>query len=531
MNDESRKLAFWGIGSICNQFIENNPHLIPNIFIDSNAYGQVFKGKHVIRPDEIDNFSLYKIIVTVNRPETIFDYLKEKGLRKNRDFYDYREYFGGELVRTRKCVQAICESRLKYTIVLAPIFIARQQAVLSDFYCNYAKSHKKDKLALLCELGSASIDDARKLLNCEVFQQPEVFRYTGKHSEIYMKYTSYSEDTIDEDNNNWLRGFEAEKINDNYRNAYLISKDICLFFKDIIEHGSVEKMLIWGPWLRSSLIAQHCMDVAGIDYRFIEYGYIPGTIQIGKLGLAGTGEYAQYNADQLLSQCDIDDKHINEIINYIKVNRVDSGKFRNTQQDEKQLKKLNQKHKTVFLVGIGDEIIGFKGDSSFWRENVSRLFCSSLDALRFILGICRKENWNMIFKPHPSEYNNKAFEEYRDLDDLVLIHDMSIDEILEKTDVVVSIVSSVDYKALMFGVPLVKIGQSSLNHKKCTYEACDIDEIEDLIKQALMYGMTDEQKEYFRIHLKHLLSESHWDNLSHDELPYGRRITENFFRY
>ena len=105
---------------------------------------------------------------------------------------------------------------------------------------------------------------------------------------------------------------------------------------------------------------------------------------------------------------------------------------------------------------------------------------------------------------------------------------MEIDKLIKLADVVVSIASSVDYKTLIYGKPLVQLGIHTLLGKGCTYVVLEKGMLEKQICLALENGMTEEQIEKFDRLLQILLQKYLWDDLSDRSLRYGRSTDEDF---
>ena len=70
---------------------------------------------------------------------------------------------------------------------------------------------------------------------------------------------------------------------------------------------------------------------------------------------------------------------------------------------------------------------------------------------------------------------------------------------------VVSIASTVDYKTLIYGKPLISLGQTTLKHKKCVFDINSLQEIEPQMLKAMTEGMTNEQNLNFELHMAQLL--------------------------
>ena len=106
---------------------------------------------------------------------------------------------------------------------------------------------------------------------------------------------------------------------------------------------------------------------------------------------------------------------------------------------------------------------------------------------------------------------------------------MEIDRLLHLSDVVISISSAVEYKALIYGKPLVQLGHTTLSKKECSYGVESIEKIECQLQEALKKGMTKKQNENFEQYMVQLLENYLWDDLSDREMRYGLSVETDFF--
>ena len=291
------------------------------------------------------------------------------------------------------------------------------------------------------------------------------------------------------------------------------------------------KIIIWGGEPRICFILMNIAQKAHIQYGFMEYGWIPGTYQFDPIGIAGQSEYA-ISSRQFLDfkqNNNFEESPIEDIINFVLKNQLDTGVFKLIHEDEEQLKKIKPNQKTIFLVGMGDAEMAMNSESTYWKEYVSNVVSSTIDSYCLIREICKKNNFNFMFKPHPHSRTKAEDDDYRSDKDTIYITDMSIDKLIQMSDVVVSIASAVDYKVLMYRKPLVSLGKTGLSGKNCVYEVIDKNEIENKVLMAACKGMTMEQFSNYKCFLSFLLEKYLWDDLSHPQFKYGLSLDKDFF--
>ncbi len=85
----NRKLAFFGAGTICKNFIKKRIFQ-PDVIIDNYVYNIEVEGIPVIAASSIENYMDYQIIITCAAHNEIEEQLIQKGLREG---YDYIKWF------------------------------------------------------------------------------------------------------------------------------------------------------------------------------------------------------------------------------------------------------------------------------------------------------------------------------------------------------------------------------------------------------------------------------------------------------
>ena len=163
--------------------------------------------------------------------------------------------------------------------------------------------------------------------------------------------------------------------------------------------------------------------------------------------------------------------------------------------------------------------------NDYWKKYISNVVESTKEALFLLVKLCRKNNWNLIFKPHPGNciYDLKNYTK-----DVICVCDMEIDRLIKLADVVVSIASVVDYKTLIYRKPLVQLGITTLLGKGCSYTVSEKGMLEEQILLALKNGMTEKQTENFNRLLQILLQRYLWDDMSERSIRYGLTVEQDF---
>ena len=533
--DRTRKLVFWGTGLICNGCLKNHPLIEPDFFIDSNPHDKLL-GKRVLAPSEISEWKRLFIVITTSYSDEIEKYLILRGLKRGIDFVSYRRFFnikGDCKTSIEKIEQFIFNNpAYKNSIFLFGYFFTnRQEEKIIHFFHEYIKKLYPKKIIIFSNLDTMSEKEASKNLGAPVFNIADLARWDGTESRYNYCNESiasfcYELSLFEE---MFVKNLEERKTSFDKEKSVNITMGLYGYLRELVKIIIPSQILIWGEWFRISYILAEIAKQGNIPYGFFEWGWLPGTIQFEKGGIAGQSEYAVCpNIFHNYKPHDYSIKKIYEIKSYILNNQIDTGLFKKNLEDEKQLKKIDPMKKTVFLVGMSDVEMGMNPNNDYWKDFISQVVYSTEDSFSIIKEICKNNNLNLIYKPHPHSRKKEEDNKYRSDKDIIYITDMSIDKIINISDVVVSIVSTVDFKVLIYKKALVSLGNTVFKDKGCVYEIRSRNEVEKILLLALENGMTEEQNYNYDRFLKFLLDNYLWDDLSHPDYKYGLSFSKPF---
>ena len=83
---EKRKLAFFGAGAICRDFLKQQQVFIPDIIIDNNLNGIEVENIPVVSAKSINCWKNYHIIITCAAYKEIEIQLQQENLNEGRDY-------------------------------------------------------------------------------------------------------------------------------------------------------------------------------------------------------------------------------------------------------------------------------------------------------------------------------------------------------------------------------------------------------------------------------------------------------------
>lgn len=160
------------------------------------------------------------------------------------------------------------------------------------------------------------------------------------------------------------------------------------------------------------------------------------------------------------------------------------------------------------------------------RRYHSPIFRTTLEALEFLSVLAVKDNWNLIFKPHPimASLGHDCKEKQDRID---IVSDVNVNRLIDRVDLVATILSQSAYIALIREKPVLMLGYTQLRGKRCTYEAFAKRHISSKILTALEKGYTEKQKTQFIRHVAQLLNYYLYDDGVEREIRFGRELVRD----
>lgn len=516
---DNKEVICWGTGRIAERILSKHPELNPGFFVDIDKEKRRYRGKTVFRPEEITNLKDYYVVIMIKNYREVAEYLDAKGLRQGENYdvyYDALELFVpvdfNESINEIKVYKRKCINDIRPAVLFFPYGDSvRKPEIWHQFLKKHFSACGIEKyVTILYGASDANEDKMLEAFGCRVFGFPA----TLGDSTIKQALSVLSKQEI-----NYLDTLINRKTNYIKQDYYYYLR-LIEYYKRVIEELDAEKVLILSGWNIDNYLLKFVAEQKGIRFGVFEFGWIPGTIQVDPCGVIGQGECAQHpEIIQKVSVTNDDIQKVQAVKEFVIQNKVDSRDFVLSETDEIQLKKLDKTKKTVFVVGMNESGNSTVNGSDYWKKVLSSTFDSMREALEECISICRKNGWNLIFKPHPDD-TTFAGDDDR-YDGIIFIRNMPVDDLIEMSDVMVSMSSTTEYRALMYNKPVVQVGITSLNHMGCTYKVDDKKELESVLMDALENGMTIEQKNNFDILLARLMKKYLWDDLQERPLRYG----------
>lgn len=521
-----RNIVFYGAGRIAEQLCSYYENDLPTFFIDSYSDKKNLAGRPVRKLQDVDNLQDYYIVVTTFAYDDIRSLLESKGLKQEKDFCFYKDYFHIDKETLHDKLAAIKSIYPPKGILIGgPFFTGRKVSETVAFFRNYALS-QNTACVFISHLTALSAEKAAAMLGGGFLSLPEFTNWQGRKREHFdirdiadeLQFIDISEEEID-----LLRSIESFHCVDNEKTDLFVCIQIFKFYKYLVESLSPSKIIVGTDIKQEYAILALVARRMGIPFIFWEYGWIPGTYIFEKDGSAGRSRLAN------------DECVINNMTNHLKLNEIEriittilskEEDYDISKHDRDELKQLDETKKTVFLVGTGN-FLSIKGDSDFSKKYISPYYSSMEEMLDDVYEICCRNNWNLIYKPHPGltsfEDNSKK------RSGVIWIKDTDANYLIDKSDLVVTLYSAVDCMALIKGKPLLQLGRSILNYANCTYMPYTKVDIETYAQAAMENKDATHLDENFKKFLGKLLSNVCWDDMTHSEMPYGLTSDVDFF--
>ncbi|WP_154651771.1 hypothetical protein [Sediminispirochaeta bajacaliforniensis] len=257
---------------------------------------------------------------------------------------------------------------------------------------------------------------------------------------------------------------------------------------------------------------------------FMEFGSLPGTYVIEQGGQMGESYPARKYREFLnLSVTNEELDSAYKVWAYLYSSRLNRRKQPSNNNINDLKSRLKPGRPIIFYAGQNDYESGFYPYTEQTKEHHSPIFSSSDAAAFFLAELAIKNNWNLVYKPHPmiAKFTNRNF--YHE--QVIEIDEIDINELIDLADITVTIFSQTAYVSLIRKKPTVTLGYTQLRGKGCTYEAFDRNLVENTLIEALEKGFTSEQHTAFAKHIAQMLHYSLLsDKYSHETMSYGANI-------
>lgn len=500
-------MVIWGTGNVCNHVLKSDPKLIPDFFLDSDASKTNLEiyGKKILHPSQVQNWMDLYIIVAIDNYVTIKQYLQDLGLKEKEQFVWYRDYL---FDKTLPEMMEEAETFLSALKKMAPLYRGKS-IIFSDFLafdkgiCDYINAWQAKGLdaVLLSEAYWVGNKLAEEKMSIPVCRLPAVLarnQYLQEEIEVSRAIIDFVEGKsfLREASENLRMGYPKMAEGYEYVICYWADKIV----HTLIENWEPKEVILWNAFYAFHFIVRKICEEKDIPVKYMEFGNIPGMIQVETQGQMGESIPARF--PEKILNIDISEAEYREaekLIEQLYQNRTNRNKQPKNQLIDIIKRQLMNDKPLILYMGQNDNAAGLQPYTENSRKYHSPIFASSDEAAVYLAEICRKNGWNYIYKPHPMMMQN--FQKESMPDNVIVVDEVDINDLIDLSDVVVTILSTVSYIALIRQKPVLMLGYTQLKEKGCTYESFVLEKIESELKRALSQGLSDKMKVRFVEHV------------------------------
>lgn len=299
-----------------------------------------------------------------------------------------------------------------------------------------------------------------------------------------------------------------------------------LYYLQLIRRCNPVGLIIWNQFHALHNILNNVVKEMGLSVFYMEFGCLPGTFSIESHGQMGESFPATNYKEFLLKPITLDEiDHARSIWKFLKSSKLNRNKQRTEETTKKIIENIDKSRPVVFVAGQNDFESGLCPYTKNTEKKHSPIFKNSDEAISYIADLGKKNQWTVIYKPHPI-IRMLASPMALPPENVITIEDIDINEIVDFADVTVTILSQTGYISLIREKPTVMLGYTQLRGKSCTYEAFKKEDIEEQIKEALSSGFTIGQKAAFSVHIAQLIKYYLYDDMLERQVRYGKSVED-----
>ncbi len=280
------------------------------------------------------------------------------------------------------------------------------------------------------------------------------------------------------------------------------------YIREVLEREDAALCILWHQFNGVSLaVAEHCKAV-NLPYLFAHLGPLPGTIIFEPQGQMAESRICTENERFLaLPVSDDDLTQAQRYLDHLRETRAD----RKAQTEDPTITQAIGECRTkynhvVFYAGQNDLRSGITPNSYPNKALHSPFLDNTAQGLTELKGWAQAHHCCVLAKPHPLDRTRKQLLKLHQPDSgIQVLEGANIFECLEASDVVVTILSTSSYLALIHGKPVVLLGKSLLNGKGCCYEVDTLEALAPTLDRALSDGFTEVQQERWLNHVAQLI--------------------------
>lgn len=274
---------------------------------------------------------------------------------------------------------------------------------------------------------------------------------------------------------------------------------------EFLEDWRPALLLIWNQFVPFHYVLGELAKARGLRVIYMEYGVLPGSFSFDRAGQVGESFPAarpdEFNRLEILPA---DEQRMARHLEALRL----SGRSHRPQPTVpgpgSLLAALNPGRPTIFYAGQSDGDAGLAPYTVRARHSHSPLFADSLEALYALDQLAYRNKWNLIFKPHPIVWRKGSQPLKRDLKATLVLPEADINVLIDRADLITTIVSQCSYLALIRQKPVLMMGYNALKCSGAVYRGWSLETLEQEFQRALAGGYRQEMKSAFLRHAARL---------------------------
>lgn len=530
-----RNNVIWGIGHygrLCAMHLGLNN---VQFFIDSDkSKTGEFLGKKVITPDRVSEWTDIHIYIPLNYKAEIMDTLKKYATTVD---ISVSVYGNNALITEERAEEeykrAISElEKIDLNVYKGGIvFWTRVWAADREYAKGYINLITSQEMLVVSEAYWINKDETEKCLKNKTVVSPSFSSCETVNVKNVLERPKVSNDLSDDTSID-------ELVHSIVSNNPAVSEDAA-YYKAYKTYGFMDAVLKKGRFryaiINGSDVPEHRLLSSickkyGVNIIYTHPAVLPGTLSFDPSGDVGDSIVTVFYKEFLGLPISPDDiAEAQKVLNYLRL----SGINRKPQPKHDWLKHIKDRIKNgrpkIFYAGQNDMACSMTPYTEKSRIFQSPIFRSTFECVLYLAEICKKNDWNFIYKPHPMYIGNgdEGLPE-----NVIYISSGNINDIVDFADLTVTIRSTTNYVALIRKKPVLMLGYTQTRGQGCTYEAYKKEDIERQIVLALTNGFTNEHAEKFIEHVARLLKYYLYDDMGQRKIRYGMNIPckmEEFF--
>lgn len=524
------KNVIWGTGLYASEFAYALGKENIDFFIDNNEKkrGQLFLGKKIICPDEIENWDELYLYIPFNFYDEITGQLKRYGVIDKVRFQKYYEVNRMDSETFKKNYESAL-NRVYQAEQMRQfcLFWGRSWAFENKGYKEYIQEWvKKDKnlnLGLVSEAVWYSEEETEKIMNLPAIVTPGIF-----DDNIYITGGRLEESQVAFLKNKKYAHYGVECLKAKFpdvteESAYYMVYYMYQYVMHVLDILQPKLIIVYALFMVQHFILEEMCIEKGIRLITTHQGLLPGTLAFDIGGEVGKSLPAVYAKEFLRLPVGGEDMaHAEKVWDFLHESRLNRKIQHKNNCVEYVLENIDKDKPIVFFAGqndINSNMVPYREETEKYH---SPIFRTSIDAGIYIAELCKKNGWNFVYKPHPMRTESE--EKERLPGNTIYVESGDINALIDLSDVIVTILSQTNYNALIRYKPVVMLGYSQAKGKGITYEAFSEEIIEETIQEAIKKGFTEEQKKAFLVHIAQVLKYYLFDDLMERGIRYGRKV-------